>query len=96
MDPGVPTIIEEAKQVDHAGLKLAQILSQIPDGDIGMLVAVMRTAVETMDIRLGSQNHHALLEAVEDRKITTFEDRQKYFQTLFAACVKNANRDKAV
>ena len=72
---------------EHAGLELGLVLSQIPKGEVEMLIDIVREYVQEHHILMDTEVHGVLLGAIEDVETQSFSKRQRYFKALFAACV---------
>jgi len=71
----------------HAGLELAQLLSQIPEGDIELLTEVATTYARQYRVVFGSDVHRILLDEINRHEDQRFDVRQQYFWALFVACI---------
>ena len=82
--------------MDHAGLELSQLFSDIPKGDFEAMMEVMRNATREMRILLDTDDHRAMLTAPQIVEIHDHTQRQQFFRELFALCVDNADDGECV
>lgn len=73
----------------HAGLELAQVLVQIPDGDIDLLQGIAVAVIKENRVRFGDDVYKALLAEAERHETVDFGRRQQYFSALFAAAMEH-------
>ncbi len=90
MDAGIPEMIRQIKEQDHVGLGLAEILAQIPKGDVETLILKVRGYVQRNFVMLDTEDNEALLAAIETVVVKDDNERQRYFRELFLACLDNA------
>jgi len=71
----------------HAGLELAQLLAQIPEGDVELLTEIATTYARQYRVVFGTELHKILLNEINRHEKDRFDIRQTYFHALFFACI---------
>lgn len=79
----------------HYGIDVAQYKLNVDSNasNIQILLKWARDMIEQWDITLDTPNYEVLLSAPEHFEVTDTQERQLYFRTIFADCLKKGREE---